>query len=121
MVICKFVHRKRMRAVITSRKKLKDTDLRPLGIQGKVVIFESMSHHYRNLNWKCTQLKKAGIVEKSWFTNGKYKIVMHGDDTPHIVVDLADVCEIIHKEQEDVDNICSEWKDRPFPLQQQRR
>ena len=59
IVICKFVSRRRMRATISNRKKLKGKDLTRIGVQGKVVIYESMSFHYKNLHWKCTQLKKA--------------------------------------------------------------
>ena len=115
IVICKFVHRKRMRASITSRKKLKHTDLTPLGVRGKVVLYESMSFHYRDINWRCNQLKKAGIIKNSWFTNGKYKVVLLDDDTPQIVVDIADICGLINKSVTEVNQLCEEWKDKPFP------
>ena len=114
VVICKFVSRRRMRSSINNRKKLKNKDLSGIGIRGKVVIYESMSFHYKNLHWRCTQLKKAGIIKDSWFYNGKYKIRV-GDNEPVVVTDVGDVSFQIGTSIEDIDITCEEWKEKKFP------
>ena len=60
--------RKRMRNVIYSRKKLKDKDLKNHGIPGQLFIAESMAPTYKNLDWKCRQLKKDGAIKQCWFS-----------------------------------------------------
>ena len=69
IVICKFVSRRRMRANINNRSELKGKDLTSIGIRCKVFIYESMTRHFKNLNWRCNQLKKAGIIKDCWLSN----------------------------------------------------
>ena len=45
-------------------KKLKDKDLKDHGIRGKLFIAESMAPAYKNLDWKCRQLKKGGAIQQ---------------------------------------------------------
>ena len=115
IVICKFVSRRRMRTTITNRKRLKEKDLSGIGIQGKVVIHESMTHHYKNLHWKCMQLKKARIIKDAWFCNGKYKIVCTGETEPIVVVDIDNVSHEIHLPVDQINDAVEEWKLKPFP------
>ena len=116
VVICKFVSRRRMRTTITNRKRLKNKDLSAVGgIAGKLVIFESMSHHYKNLHWKCMQLKKAGAIKDAWFTNGKYKVVRSGETDPSVVMDLNGLSQCIQMPVQEIDNVVEEWKDKQFP------
>ena len=115
MVICKFVSRRRMRSSINNRKKLKNKDLSSIGIKGRVVIYESMSYHYKNLHWRCSQLKKAGKIKDCWFYNGKYKIIRIGETEPVVVHDVGSLSFEIETTIMDIDNICEEWKDKNFP------
>ena len=117
IVICKFVSRRRMRANINNRSKLKGKDLTSIGIRDKVVIYESMTHHFKNLNWRCNQLKKAGIIKDCWFYNGKYKIVKPDatpDPTPDIVDNISDVSSVTGVSVDDITKICEEWQNKPF-------
>ena len=114
MVICKFVHRKRMRAVINSRKKLKGKDLKQHGVPRKLFIYESMSPHFKSMHWRCQQLKKAGHIKDCWFFNGKYKILKM-DDKKEIVIHIDDLVESLMMTEEQIDAICERWKDKPFP------
>ena len=103
-----------MRSSINNRKKVKNKDLSGIGTRGEVVIYESMSFHYKNLHWRCTQLKKAGIIKDSWFYNGKYKIRV-GDNEPVAVSDVGDVSLQIGTSIEDIDITCEEWKEKIPP------
>ena len=119
IVICKFVSRRRMRATISNRKKLKGKDLTQIGVQGKLVIYESMSFHYKNLHWKCTQLKKAQVIKDCWFMNGKYKIVQSGETEAVVIVDSENLSATIEKTIVDIDALCEEWKNKPFATPRQ--
>ena len=103
IVICKFVSRRRMRANINNRS---------IGIRDKLVIYESPTHHFKNLNWRYNQLKKAGIIKDCLFYNGKYKIVKPDaapDPTPDIVDDISDVSSVTGVPVDDITQICEEW------------
>ena len=114
VVICKFVSRRRMRSTINNRKNLKNKDLSPIGIRGRVVIYESMSYHYKNLHWRCSQLKKAGTIKDCWFYNGKYKIIRAGETDPVVITDIGCLALQIGTPVDTIDSICEEWKDKPF-------
>ena len=120
IVICKFVSRRRMRTTVTNRKRLKEKDLSGIGgIQGKVVIHESMTYHYKNLHWKCMQLKKARIIKDAWFCNGKYKIVRAGETDPIVVTDIDNVSHEIQLPINQINTAVEEWKNQPFPPREQ--
>ena len=105
LVICKFVSRKRMRAVVNNRKKLKDRDMKKHGVKGKLVIFESMSPHFKNLNWRCKQLTKAGYIKDCWFYNGKYNILTKEEERKNIVL-VDDLYEILKLNELKLNKIC---------------
>ncbi len=116
IVICKFVSRRRMRTTINNRKRLKTTDLTGVGgIQGKVVIYESMTYHYKNLHWKCMQLKKAQIIKDAWFCNGKFKVIRAGEVDPIVVTDIDNLSHEIQLPVAEINNAVEEWKTKPFP------
>ena len=69
-----------MRTVVNNRRKLKDRDMKQDGVPGKLIIFQSMSPHFKNLNWLCKQLSKAGHLKDSWFFNGKYNVLTNEGD-----------------------------------------
>ena len=102
-----------MRAVVNNRKKLKGKDLKAHGAPGKVVIFESMSPHFKNLHWRCTQLKKGGHIKDWWFFNGKYNLLMNTEERKSIV-HIEDLEKLLQIDEEHIDKICDEWKDKPF-------
>ena len=114
IVICKFVSRKRMRSVINNRKKCKgNRELTRHGVVDKLAIFESMSPHYKNLNWRCTQLKKASKVKDCWFFNGKYTVLTNNNDKKQ-VVHIDDVCELVELDEDQINALCEEWKEVRF-------
>ncbi len=120
IVICKFVSRRRMRTTINNRTRLKTTDVSGIGGVGKVVIHESMSYHYKNLHWKCMQLKKASTIKDAWFTNGKFKIVRAGEVDPIVVTDIDNVSHEIQIPVLEINNIVEQFKDKQFPPRERR-
>ena len=112
-IICKFVSRKRMRAVINNRKKCKGKDFSRQRVPNKLAIFESMSPHFKNINWRCMQLKKAEKIKDSWFFNGKYNI-MTLDGVKKSVIHIDDICELVSMTEEELDVLCEQFKDTKF-------
>jgi hypothetical protein len=113
LIICKFVSRKRMRAVISSRKKCKGKDFTRHRVPNKLAIFESMSPHYKNLNWRCMQLKKAEKIKDAWFFNGKFN-VMTLESVKKTVIHLDDVCELVSMTEDELNLLCEQYKDVKF-------
>ena len=112
MVICRFVSRKRMRAAVNSRKKLKNKDLQRYGVSDKLVMFEAMSPHFKSMNWRCNQLVKAGRIKDSWFFNGKYFVHPNDGDKTTVITD-DDLQSLLGLSAKDIDKICEDWKKKP--------
>ena len=110
-IICKFVSRKRMRNVVNNRKKLKGMDLSTHGIPGKLFINESMAPAYKQIDWKCRQLKKAKMIKDCWFFNGNYTLQTL-DDKKNKISHTADILELLNIQEEDLDTVCNKWKDK---------
>ena len=114
IVICKFVSRKRMRATVNNRKKLKGmNDLKRFGVKEKLVIFEAMSPHFKSINWKCKQLMKSGLLKDSWFFNGKYNVILPNGEKKSIITD-ADLHLLLQLTNDDIIKVCEQWKNEPF-------
>ena len=110
-IICKFISRKRMRNVINNRKKLKDMNLKNHGIPGKLFINESMAPAFKEIDWRCRQLKKASLIKECWFFNGNYTL-QKLDEEKKKVSHLADILEHLGMKEEELEKICNDWKDK---------
>ena len=108
-VICKFVKRKRMRAVVYNRKKMKNKDLKEQGIPGGLFIVESMAPAFRSIDWKCRMLKKAEKIKQCWFFNGSYNIQLLNEEKKKVGHNV-DLEEILLLTAEEIDAICVEMK-----------
>ena len=82
-VICKFKCRKRKHQVVINKRKIQDSpsnknkqeekekkDMRHSIGFGKIWINESLSNHFRSMQWKCRMLLKEAAIESHWFFNG---------------------------------------------------
>ena len=120
-VICRFVSRKRMRHAVSKRKKLSEVDLKKdHGIDGKIYINESMAFSVKSLDWKCRQLKKAGLLEDCWFFNGNYNVIHKKGDDRQKIIHIDDLCDIVKLNAEEVDKIAEEYKKvKPTPRPRQ--
>ena len=109
-VICKFISRRRMRSVISNRKKLKNKDLKQHHVPGGLYIVESMTPAFNTLDWKCRQLRKANIIENCWFFNGNYTIVKN--NVRHKIYHDVDIEHVTMLDEDEITAICEEWKDK---------
>ena len=103
-VICKMVSRKRMREIIQSRKKLKNTTLKCM--QGSIYISESMSPAFSLIDFYSRQLKKKNYIYSCWFFNGSYTVVKVDGGRKHRISHLADLEEVLGMSEADILSIC---------------
>lgn len=111
-IICRFVSRKKMRNVINQRKKLKGADLKSHGVKGKLFINESMAPAFKSIDWKCRQLQKAKAIKDCWFFNGNYNIILSEGGEKIRILHTEDILDNLNINEEDLNKICSEWKDK---------
>ena len=98
-----------MRNVVNNRKKLKGKDLKAQGVVGKLFINESMTPEYRSSDWKCRQLKKAGLITQCWFYNGGYTIEHKGERKK--IFHYTDLEAHLSLSEEEIKVLCQTWKD----------
>ena len=110
-VICKFVKRRRMRQVVNNRKKVKGKDLKNYGIPGKLFINESLSPAYKQIDWKCRQLKKGGYIKQSWFFNGKYKVELLNGNI-EVVGHSVDIEKLMSMTEDEINKVCNDCKQK---------
>ena len=103
-----------MRNVVFNCKKLKDKDLKNFSVPGKLYISESMAPAYKSMDWKCCQLKKAGYLKQCWFFNGTYNIELNDDEVKKKIYHVKDLANFLSITEEEIDEICLEWKDKSF-------
>ena len=74
-VIIEFTSRKMRDTVLRSRSKLKNhkATLKDLNVE-KAVIIDSLSPGYKRLDFLCRKLKKADIINETWFFDGRFFI-----------------------------------------------
>ena len=117
-VICRFVSRKRMRAAVNSRKKLKEEPiqekLKRKGLKGKIFINESMCREIASIDWKCRQLRKAGLLDSCWFFNGKYNVVVQKEGAKTAIGHISELISLMKLNEADLNKICENWKDKKY-------
>lgn len=110
-VICKMVSRKRMREVINSRKKLKDTKLKCGGVGEKVFITESMCPAITQIDFYARHLKKNSIIHDCWFFNGNYNIVKKKGEERIRISHVVDLELAVNMTEEEIIELCPSKKD----------
>ena len=94
-VIIKFMNRKSAIEILRSRSKLKDIDLKNIGINiNRLYINESLCPPYRMLHGKLKTLYKRNIIHSFWVWNGTIKYKMNEHDNPTTVFHLNDLTEV---------------------------
>ena len=103
-VICKMVARKRMREVITSRKKLKNKSL--ACVPNQVFISESMAPAFSTIDYYARNLKRKNMLHDCWFFNGSYTIVKVKGGDKLKIYHLSDLEEAMAMSEQDIIDMC---------------
>ena len=108
-VIVKFVHRKRMQAIINRRRFLKNKNLTRHGITSALYLNESMSPPFKLLFHQCKLLRGAGKIASFWFYNGNLNVKLdeNSDDRAQIS-HVCDLLRILDMSEEDFGAICGD-------------
>ena len=109
-VICKMVARKRMRQVINSRKKLKNTELKCGGVGEKVIISESMCPAFAQIDYYARHLKKNSRIFDCWFFNGNYTILMEEKGEKVRISHVADLEAAVGMAEDEIIKLCAKKK-----------
>ena len=81
-VIVKFSRRKDCSLALYNKKKLKDMDLRKIGLpKNNIYVNESLCGYYKGLWNMCKMIKSQGLIHSFWVSNGsvRYNFVAKGD------------------------------------------
>lgn len=109
-VICKMVSRKRMRQVINSRKKLKDSKLKCGGVGEKVFISESMCPAVTQIDFYARHLKKNKVIHDCWFFNGNYNILKEEGGEKIRIAHVADLELALDMSEDKIIDLCPKKK-----------
>ena len=109
-VICKMVSRKRMRQVINSRKKLKDSKLKCGGVGEKVFISESMCPAITQIDFYARHLKKNSLIHDCWFFNGNYNILKKEGGEKIRIAHVADLELALDMSEDKIIDLCPKKK-----------
>ena len=103
-VICKMASRKRMRDIITSRKKLKDNDLKCLPVT--VYITESLAPAYSTIDYYARHLKKKKRIHACWFFNGTYIVVLEEGGEKKRIAHVLDLEHATGMSEDEIKELC---------------
>ena len=103
-VITSFVRRDKRDNVLMGRKFLKNKmqELNNLGAK-KIMILEHLSRDYAKMDFVCRSLKREGIIEETWFFNGRLFIKPSKDHAKKQICHMEDLYEQYGREH--IDNL----------------
>ena len=109
-VICKMVSRKRMREVISARKKLASKTL--VCVPNKIYISESMAPAFSVIDFYARHLKRKKYIHACWFYNGSYTVVKTEHGEMLRISHVADLEEVMAMSESSIIDICPPRKNR---------